>query len=151
MEARNSIQNVPVKVEALCWKVWDYRKGQAQTLTLRNVCFNKGDRQKIYDNTMPIGVERRGRCSYLICTQPIPVDGKKFQGQTVTFICNLCRLEDYFLLLQVTFKDRYLGFFSVVNKMTVTNKKNDNLFSSIKISFYSFSTVIVFLATKQFI
>lgn len=67
-------------------------------------------------------------------TTYIPVGGKKFQGQTVTFICNLGRLEDYLFLPEGTLKDRNLGFFSSVNKMTVTNDKDDNLLSGVKIS-----------------
>ena len=47
-------------------------------------------------NTRCTGVEKKGRCGCLTCTQPIPVGGKKFQGQIPTLACNLCRLEDYF-------------------------------------------------------
>ena len=45
MEAGNSTQNIPAKVEALCWKVWDYREDQTLTLTLRTLCWGEGDRQ----------------------------------------------------------------------------------------------------------
>lgn len=53
----------------------------------------------------------------------IPSGGKKFQGQTPPLIGNLCRLEDYFFSPEGTLKDRHLGFFSDINKMTHTNDK----------------------------
>lgn len=62
---------------------------------------------------------------------------KKFQGQAPTFMCSLCRLEDYFLP-EGAFKNRHLGFFSGVNKMTHTNDTAGNLLSRIKVAVYGF-------------
>lgn len=106
---------------ALCWKVWDYREGQAQTLTLRNICSSRRDRKYMaYDNWS--GKERQmwlfNVCDCLkLLANLILLGGKKFQGQTPTFTCNLCIIEDYFFLPEGALKDRHLGFFLGVNKI----------------------------------
>lgn len=43
----------------------------------------------------------------------IPVGAKKFQGQTPTFLCNHCKLEDYFFSPEGALKDRHLVSFQV--------------------------------------
>lgn len=54
-----------------------------------------------------------------------PAGAGKFQGQTPTLLCNRCRLEDYFFLPEGALKDRHLGFFSGVNKITHINDKRE--------------------------